>query len=296
MYDLSVVLLVWRDAPFLPACLESIRAAQADLHLEIILVENGISLDEKQLTPDSSFVVRRSSPVLSPRPPSLTLLHNPTNRGVAPARNQGLQVAQGRYLMLLDVDTVIAPDALSRLVRFMDENPGVGLAGPRLQDAQGNLQLTCRKLPTVWSKILRRIPARWARAALEDEMLVAYDHRTPRAVDYVIGACQIIRREAFKQIGLLDEHFFYGPEDVDYCIRMWRNGWRVMYAPDAVVIHNEQRLTKQRVFSKLSLIHASNLARFFFKYRYAFTRPVLVPLASRQNKPSCSPPNDSAIL
>lgn len=270
MCDLSIVLLVWRDASFLPACLESIAAAQADLELEIILIENGATLDQEYT----------ASVFSAPRPPPLTRLHNPTNRGVAPARNQGLRVAQGRYLMLLDVDTRLTQDALVELVRFMDRHRDVGLAGPRLQDAHGNLQLTCRKLPTVWTKVLRRIPACWARAALDDEMLVSFDHRTPRAVDYVIGACQIIRREAFKQIGLLDEHFFYGPEDVDYCIRMWRNGWRVMYAPDAVVVHNEQRLTKQHAFSRLSLIHAANLARYFYKYRYAFTRPSLTRVVS----------------
>ena len=89
---------------------------------------------------------------------------------------------------------------------------------------KGNLQLTCRKLPTVWSKVLRRTPTRWARTALADELLEGYDHRTVRAVDYVIGACQIIRRTALEQVGLLDEQYFYGPEDVDYCIRMWRSG------------------------------------------------------------------------
>jgi N-acetylglucosaminyl-diphospho-decaprenol L-rhamnosyltransferase len=279
MCDLSIVVLVWRDAAFLPACLESIAAAQADLDIEIILVENGITVRDQDLASVSSsvadhHVVFGGSPGAR-QLSSIIHIHNDTNRGVAPARNQGLQVAQGRYLMSLDVDTMVTQGALVQLVRFMDENAEVGLAGPRLQDAQGNLQLTCRRLPTVWSKMMRRIPTRWARAALDEEMLVTYDHRAPRAVDYVIGACQIIRRQAFEQIGLLDEHFFYGPEDVDYCIRMWQNGWRVMYAPGAVVIHVEQRLTKQHTFSKLSLIHAENLARYFFKYRYAFTRPVL---------------------
>lgn len=316
MYDLSIILLVWRDAAFLPACLQSIAAARQDLAVEIILVENGITLSNHDLAPfasslntpspsialTSSTLIRPGKSVsrFAPRtnessvaqearsvlgdvfiaPPSSVLvrMHNPTNRGVAPARNQGLHLARGRYILLLDADARVTQDALTQLVHFMDERPDVGLAGPRLQDAQGTLQLTCRKLPTVWSKILRRIPARWARAALDDEMLVAYDHRTPRPVDYVIGACQIIRRQAFEQVGLLDEHFFYGPEDVDYCIRMWQCGWRVMYAPGAVVIHDEQRLTKQHTFSKLSLIHVANLARYFFKYRYAFTRPVLASM------------------
>lgn len=258
MCDLSIIVLVWRDVDFLSACLETISKAKGNLQIEIVLVQNGLTFEVAEL---SRIPVR--------------VIHNEKNRGVAPARNQGLRMAKGRYLMLLDADTLVTQGALGKLVQFMDENVKVGLAGARLEDAQGNLQLTCRKLPTVTSKLLRRIPTRPAHNALADEMLASYDHRTPRAIDYVIGACQIIRREAFVQVGFLDEQFYYGPEDIDYCIRMWRNGWRVMYVPDAIVIHREQRLTKQRAFSKLSLIHAFGLARYFWKYRYAFTRPQL---------------------
>lgn len=259
--DVSVILLVWRDRAFLRDCLASLEAAHGDSSLEIILIENGITLQASEYTIPNDIAMQH--------------IHNETNRGVAPARNQGLRAARGRYSLLLDVDTHAEPDALSQLVRFMDAHPDAGLAGARLQDTCGALQLTCRKLPTIWSKLLRRIPARWAQRALAEEQLVAYDHRTPRAVDYVIGACQIIRREAYAQVGALDEQFFYGPEDVDYCIRMWQHGWCVMYVPQAVVIHQEQRLTKQQFISKLSLIHAFSLARYFWKYQYLFKPPDL---------------------
>ncbi len=271
MCDLSIILLVWRDVEFLPRCLESIAAAKKNLELEIVLVANGIPPETLGLVFDASRAAGQAVSRYASIP--IHMIHNQTNRGVAPARNQGLPSARGRYLMLLDVDTQVTPDALNNLVQFMDENPAVGLAGARLEDANGTLQLTCRRLPTVWSKLLRRVAARWAYNALADEMLVAYDHRTPRAVDYVIGACQIIRRKAFEQVGLLDEQFFYGPEDVDYCIRMWRNGWRVMYVPSARVVHAEQRLTRRRAVSKLTVLHALGLARYFWKYRYAFNRP-----------------------
>jgi N-acetylglucosaminyl-diphospho-decaprenol L-rhamnosyltransferase len=262
-FDLSIVLLVWRDRAFLPACLEALARARGCLALEIIVVENGITLEANEYAP----------PEFAASQTPIRRIHNPQNRGVALARNQGLDAARGRYLMLLDVDTVVTQDALVNLVHYMDANPQVGLAGPRLQDAQGNLQRTCRRLPTVWSKILRRLPTRWAQNALADEMLATYDHRTPRDVDYVIGACQIIRRRAYGMVGALDAQFFYGPEDVDYCLRMWQRHWRVAYVPQAVVIHREQRLTQQRAFSKLALLHAWGLARYFWKHKYLFTRP-----------------------
>lgn len=261
MCDLSVILLVWRDVAFLAPCLEALEKARGKLALEIILIQNGVSLDVPGATEADSLPLR--------------VIRNSQNLGVAPARNQGLRAAQGRFCLLLDVDTVVQPNALANLVQFMDQHAQVGLAGPRLQDAQGNLQFTCRKLPTVGSKLLRRIPARWAQDALADEMLASYDHETARPVDYVIGACQLIRRTAMEQVGWLDGEFFYGPEDIDYCLRMWQHGWQVMYVPSAVVVHNEQRLTRQRTLSKLSLIHAAGLTRYFLKYRYAFTRPAL---------------------
>src|SRR3954468_6340225 len=102
--DLSIVLLVWQDRAFLRACLDSIAAARQDLALGIILVENGVTLEPTQTA-------------------GLRVVHNETNRGVAPARNQGIRAAQGRYILLLDVDTVVTQDALVNLVRFMDENP-----------------------------------------------------------------------------------------------------------------------------------------------------------------------------
>lgn len=266
MVDISAVVLVWRDVEFLSRCLESLIQARGDLGLELVLIWNGLSKTDLE-TADQ--VLERFTGV------PYKVFINGVNRGVGPARNQGLAAAHGRYVMLLDVDTVVTQGALQALVRFMTEHPKVGLAGPRLTDPQGNLQYTCRKLPTVTSKLLRRIPASWAQEMLGDEMLVSYDHRTPRRVDYVIGACQLIRRQAFEQVGYLDGQIFYGPEDVDYCIRMWRKGWQVMYVPDAVVVHNEQRLTQQNTFSKLSVIHALGLARYFMKYRYAFRRPTL---------------------
>lgn len=268
MLDLSVVVLVWQDRAALPACVRALAAARGNLALELLLVENGVTLGPEEYAPGGAAGL------------PVQLIHNSRNRGVAPARNQALERAQGRYLLLLDVDARVTQESLLQLVQYMDAHPDVGLAGPRLEDAQGQLQLTCRALPTVWSKLLRRIPGEWARRALADEMLAAYDHRVPRAVDYCIGACQIIRREAYLQVGSLDEQFVYGPEDVDYCIRLWRDGWRVVYVPQAVVVHDEQRLTRRRVFSRLTAIHALSLARYFWKYRYAFTRPRLAPSPS----------------
>ncbi len=89
----------------------------------------------------------------------------------------------------------------------------------------------------------------------------------------MIGACQAIRREALGEVGVLDEVIFYGPEDVDLCLRMWRRGWRVLWDPGATIVHHEQRETRLRPLSPLMVRHAVALAYFFFKHRYLWRAP-----------------------
>jgi GT2 family glycosyltransferase len=98
-----------------------------------------------------------------------------------------------------------------------------------------------------------------------------WDHRVARAVDYVIGACQVIRKAALMDVGLLDEHIFYGPEDVDFCLRLQQAGWRVIYNPEAVVEHRERRVTRS-FFSQLGYRHIQGLAYYFWKHGYLFSR------------------------
>ena len=216
--------------------------------------------------------------------PKIRIIKNQSNRGVSPARNQGMRIAQGRYLVLLDADTTITPNALDQMVEFMDKDPKVGICGPKLVSPNQELQFSCRKFPCLWTKILRRVPLRFAQNRLADELLIDWDHQQVRAVDYVIGACQIIRKEAFQAVGFLDENIFYGPEDIDYCIRMWRNGYKVCYNPFATVIHHEQRLTKKKLFSKLTLQHIKGLIYYFIKYRYIQNTTKLREIQNRNKK------------
>jgi len=253
--DISVVIATWNAESFLEVCLHSIYENTLKVSFEMVVVDNA-SVDGT-LKMLAAF-------------PEIKVIKNQTNRGVAPARNQGMKEAKGRYILLLDADTTVKPEALDVLVEFMDKNPQVGLAGPKLVSSKGELQLTCRHFPTIFSKVLRRVPFSLARELLKKEFLADWAHDSVREVDYVIGACQIIRREVFEDVSLLDERIFYGPEDIDYCIRMWRKGWAVCYNPSATVVHYEQRATKKQFFSSLTWLHLKGLAYYFLKYHYLF--------------------------
>jgi len=126
----------------------------------------------------------------------------------------------------------------------METHPRVGLCAPKLVDLEGQLHLTCRYYPTVIDKLARQVPFARAQQLRRETEMAEWDHNSIRAVDYVIGACQVIRREAVMTVGLLDEKIFYGPEDVDFCLRLRQAGWQVIYNPEAVVIHKERRVAR----------------------------------------------------
>jgi GT2 family glycosyltransferase len=254
---LSVVILTWNSCALLDACLAALPAATASLASETIVVDNGSTDGTVE------WLARRTD---------LITILNPSNRGVAPARNQGIRAARGAFLALLDDDTVAAPGALATLVAHLKATPEVGLAGPKLVGPDGNLQYSCRRFPTLLDKLLRRLPQRFGGAVADDVELRWWDHASVRAVDYVIGACQVIRRTALDEVGLLDERIFYGPEDVDLCLRLQRAGWRVDYVPQAVIMHLERRVTR-KLLSALTARHLQGLGYYFWKHRYLLTRP-----------------------
>ncbi len=257
MIKASIVILTWNSTDLLQGCLASLPQAVTYSPVEVIVVDNG-SRGETPASLRFAF-------------PWMQLVVNRGNRGVAPGRNQGMRLTQGEYVVLLDDDTVVPPAALDRLVAYMDTHPEVGVCGPRLVDGDGQLQLTCRLFPTLGEKIARQFPFAFAQRMRREAELAEWDHKTIREVDYMIGACQVIRRTALAEVGLLDEHIFYGPEDVDLCLRLRQAGWKVVYNPEAVVVHKERRVARS-FFSALSWRHFLGLSYFFWKHGYLFSR------------------------
>lgn len=250
-----MVICTWRMRELVVRCLETVTA-EARPDWELIVVVNG---DE-----DGTIDAIRA------RFPQLRLVLNARNRGVGPARNQGLAISRGQIIILLDADTTVPPGSLTGLVDALLQAPGVAVMGPRLISPSGERQGTARNFPTVLTKLRRRMPSALA-AMLPHDALPDGDQ--PRPVGYVIGACQALRREALLQVGLLDEAIFYGPEDVDLCLRMWKAGWRVVWDPRFTIVHHEQRATRRRVLSALTVRHLLGLAYFFHKHGYLFRPP-----------------------
>jgi len=257
MIKASVVILSWNSTDVLGPCLASLPQGFTSQDYEVIVVDNG----SRGLTPAA---LRHTFPWMQ-------LVVNRKNRGVAPARNQAIRLTQGEYIILLDDDTLVQPTVFAQLLAYMDTHPDVGLCGPKLVDLQGQLQLSCRFFPTLSDKLARRFPFTFAQRISRAAEMADWDHSCVRDVDYVIGACQVIRRTALAKVGLLDERIFYGPEDVDLCLRLQRTGWRVVYNPAVVVVHRERRVARS-FLSRLGWRHFWGVIYYFCKHGYLFSR------------------------
>jgi len=252
--DVSVCIVSWNVADDLRACLESIRAQQTPPTWEVIVADNASSDD--------------SVPMIREHFPEVTLIVNERNLGFARATNQTLRAARGRYLMMLNPDTVLQPDCLAKLVAVADTHPEAGIVAPRLVYPDGSLQYSCRRFPTIAAAVYRNtvfgrlFPG--ARPAAE-YIMEDCDHDTEHDVDWASGACLLIRREAYAQVGELDEGFVWGSEDVDYCLRMHRAGWSVLYSPVTDVVHAVGRSTNQAVVPTIVRTHRG-MCRLYAKH------------------------------
>jgi hypothetical protein amacA2_05673 len=193
--------------------------------------------------------------------PQIYLHINDCNKGVAYARNRGLELAQGKKVLFLDNDTVVNENAISGMEIYLDEHSKVGLCACRLVDSNSQVQDSFKPFPGLWLKIKNVLGITKTNAP--DLQTVT----SPIEPVYVIGACQMIRREVIERIGLLDENIFYGPEDADYCMRIAAEGWKVVYLPQYTIVHHWRRATNKKLFSRLAWKHFCALCYFYAKYK-----------------------------
>ena len=230
--DLSIIVVNYETGPLLGECLASIRRFAGDVTLECIVVDNAST--DGSLDALGSF-------------PEVQLVRNATNVGFGRAVNAALRMAKGRYLLLLNPDTVVVSPVFRILIAFLEAHPGVGIVGPRLMNVDGSLQTSAYRFPTLFQAagsvlgLKRLVPVRLLRAVAGEWLGRHFGqldpHRRPRSVNYVTGACMLIRREVAERLGGFDEQFFLYFEEKDFCLRACQQGWSVYFDPEAEVVH-----------------------------------------------------------
>lgn len=245
---LSIVIISWNSQPMLRACLHSLRQMVCRPAVELIWVDNG-SHDGSAAMVEKEY-------------PQAVRILLPRNRGVAYARNRGVEAATGEYVLFLDDDTEASPEAIDALLTYMDTHPSIGIAGCALRDSEGNLQDSFKPYPALRRKVANVVRAKCGRPTPPVKLPAGVIHPT-----YIIGACQLIRRSLFEKIGLLDEAIFYGPEDADFCLRARKAGYDIAYLPAVSILHHWRRITSRSLFSPISRRHMAALIHFWLKHR-----------------------------
>jgi hypothetical protein len=257
---LSVVIVAHDSRPHLAGCLRAVYAQTDAPPLEVVVVDNAS-------TDGGCVAVRREFP-------QVRVVASPRNLGFAAGVNLGVRHVTGDAILLLNPDALLEAGALRRLAAFLRATPDVGLVAPKLVDPTGALQLSCRRFPGRWTALGHR-DALLTRLLPKNPLarrylLTDWDHASPRAVDWVSGACALVRHAAFQQVGGLDEGFFLFAEDVDLCKRLWAAGWKVYYLPEAVAVHRIG-ISARRDSARLILARHRSMLRYHHKHFRAWT-------------------------
>ena len=253
--DVSIVIVNWNTRNILRDCLTSIYEESGNIQFEIIVVDNASS--------DGSVEMIKSEF------PQVILIKNCKNIGFAAANNQGMAKAKGRYILLLNSDTVILDKAIEKTLSFADFHPEAGIVGCRVLNPDKTLQPTCFMFPSILNMLLSTgyLYKLFPRSKFFGrERMTWWDRDDVRKVEVVTGCFMLVRQEAIQQVGIMDEQFFMYGEETDWCYRFRQASWKNMFTPDAEIIHMGGQSTKIMAASMTVQLRKSIL-QFMKKHR-----------------------------
>ena len=226
MFDISVIIVNWNTKSLLLDCVDSLYRTTRDSSLEIIVVDNAS-------TDGSVDALRKAFPLVR-------IIVNPANFGFAKANNIGIREAKGRYICLVNSDVKALDGVLDKMHAYMESHPEIGALAPRAYFGDMQIQKTCRKFPTLRNIFCEEFflnnlfPTV---VAFRGREMHWFDYETIMDIEVLSGCFLMVRSEVVRQVGLLDERFFFYSEDVDWCKRIHDTGWKLVYYPEAEAIH-----------------------------------------------------------
>jgi len=262
--DISVVIVSWNVSGLLRDCLNSLADDVAGGGVEAIVIDS-FSADDSVAMVQSEF-------------PWVRLVAEPHNVGFARGSNIGIEMASGSKILILNPDTVVSDGALAAMGQFMDDDPGLAVVGPTLRSPGGTIQSSRRRFPTF---VLALFESTWFQRFAPKSLIDSYffeelPYDMPAEVDWISGACMLVRREAIAEVGTFDEAYYMYSEELDWCRRFKDAGWKVAYTPSAVVMHYEGKSSEQAVEARHKHFQRAKL-RYFAKY-HGMTRAQLLRL------------------
>ncbi len=246
MIDLSIIIVSYNVKEFLQNLLQSINKSAGKLNVEVIVVDNA----SEDGTIES----------IAERFPEVKIIANETNVGFGKANNQAMKIAKGKYFLLINPDTIVREDTFTKMINFFESTPEAGMAGCKVLNPDGTLQLPCRRsFPGPWVSFTKisGLSKVFPKSKLFAKYNLTYlDENKTYTVDAISGSFMFLRREVYEKTAGFDEQFFMYGEDLDFCYRVKESGYKIYYYPETEIIHYKGESTKRssidetRVFYK----------------------------------------------
>jgi GT2 family glycosyltransferase len=258
---ISVVIVNYKMKKLIKNCVQWIKDAKWEIPFEIIVVDN-----------DSQ---ENAEEYLKKFHPEIRYIQNAVNVGMGGGTNVGIRAAKGDYVLVMNPDIFVFPGTIEKLYNYLETNEQVGIVAPQLLNPDASIQYSCYAwhgplTPAYRRTFLGKLP--WAKKDLARFLMTDWDHQNTREVDWIQGSCWLVPKKVFNEIGMFDDRFFMYFEDTDFCRRVWQSGRKVVYFPDAQVVHLHRRQSADKaglrsLFSPLTREHIKSWRKYISKYK-----------------------------
>lgn len=258
--DLSIIILNYKTRKLVRYALAHLQQTVSGLSYEIIVVDND-SRDgmEKMIADDF---------------PEVKFIQTGSNLGFAKGNNIGMQNALGEYIMILNPDVFVMPEAVNSMVGYLKQHPEIGMLGPKLLNGNKTIQYSCRTFIRPLTVLYRRTLLGKTKAGqrhLTKYLMQSVSHDQIRQVDWIMGACQLVRKKDLERVNMYDQRFFLYVEDMEWCRRFWMNGLQVVYYPQAQMIHLHEQSSAATLWGFMKWtptvrMHISSYIKYWLKY------------------------------
>ena len=263
--ELAVIIVNYNTGDYLERCLASLETHRGDVGIDVLVIDNA-SLDGSHTRAIAAH-------------PWARLIENPENVYLSPAWNQGIRATDAPYVLLLNPDTEWWAGTLADYVAVARAHPRAGIVGPMVRNPDGTVYPSGRPLPSVVDAVGHGFvgPIMPDNRFTRRYHMEGWDRTTEREVDWVSGACMLLPRKVFEDVGMLDESFPLFAEELDMATRLRDAGWSVLYTPDVEVLH-ALGISRGRS-RRMSVMHSTSVYRYYRKHRAAGWRKLTLPFA-----------------
>ncbi|OGL61361.1 hypothetical protein A3H10_03970 [Candidatus Uhrbacteria bacterium RIFCSPLOWO2_12_FULL_46_10] len=251
---LSIIIVNYRTQRLLRQCLRGIYHYPPSVEFEIIVVDNGSADGSVSMVKDEF--------------PGVHLLALSKNEGYAKGSNIAIKEARGEFLLFMNADIAVLANSFDNLLAFMRKRPEVGMAGPQLLNPDRTIQHSAFRWYSLLTPFCRRTWLKFTgigKNELTRFLILEWDHKTERRVNWLMSSCIVVRRQAIEDVGNFDERFFVYLSDTDLCRRFWLKNWPVVYTPESIFIHLHHRQSAEEM--QLTVVHLRDWIRYLWKWR-----------------------------